>query len=79
MASKRPTQRDRVLQYISDFGSITSYQAYTDLGVTQLATRIFELKKLGYVFDKKRISTENRYGDRTHFDKYTLVKGIENG
>ena len=38
-------QRQMVLQYIKDFGSITSYQAYIDLGITQLATRIKELKE----------------------------------
>lgn len=74
MASKKQTQRDRVLQYIKDFGSITSYQAYTDLGITQLGARIFELKRLGHSFAKERINTENRYGDRTHFDKYSLVE-----
>ena len=71
---KEFTQRDRVLQYIRDFGSITSYQAYTDLGVTQLATRIFELKKRGYNFSKKRVKTQNRYGDNTHYDEYFLTE-----
>lgn len=71
---EKPTQRDRVLQYIRDFGSITSYQAYTDLGVTQLATRIFELKKRGYNFSKKRVKTKNRYGDNTHYDEYFLTE-----
>lgn len=71
---KEFTQRDRVLQYIRDFGSITSYQAYTDLGVTQLATRIFELKKRGYNFNKKRVKTQNRYGDNTHYDEYFLTE-----
>lgn len=71
---EKPTQRDRVLQYIRDFGSITSYQAYTDLGVTQLATRIFELKKRGYNFSKKRVKTQNRYGDNTHYDEYFLTE-----
>lgn len=71
---EKPTQRDRVLQYIRDFGSITSYQAYTDLGVTQLATRIFELKKRGYNFNKKRVKTQNRYGDNTHYDEYFLTE-----
>ena len=28
------TQRDRILQYLQDFGSITSYEAYTELGIT---------------------------------------------
>ena len=71
------TQRDRVLQYIKEFGSITSWQAYAELGCTQLATRISELKERGYEFTKKRISTQNRYGDKTHYDEYRLV-GVKN-
>ena len=47
MEHKRPTQRQRVLDYIRDFGSITSYEANKDLGVTRLASRIAELKKMG--------------------------------
>lgn len=70
---KKPTQRDKVLQYIREFGSITSWQAYADLGVTQLATRISELKELGYEFGKTRIYTRNRFGDKTHYDEYRLV------
>ena len=47
-------EEDRIaygqIKYINDFGSITSYQAYADLGVTQLGTRIKELKAKGYEF-----------------------------
>ena len=70
----RVTQRDMVLQYIHDFGFITSWQAYQDLGISQLATRIFELKERGYVFTKKRVSTKNRYGKPTHYDEYRLAE-----
>lgn len=70
--SKKATQRDRVLQFIMEHGSITSYQAYAEIGCTQLATRISELKDRGHRFRKERIKTQNRYGDKTHFDKYIL-------
>lgn len=40
MTTRTPTQRDLILQYIKDFGSITPMEAYSDLGVTKLATRI---------------------------------------
>lgn len=70
---KRTTQKDRILKYIKDFGSITSWEAYKDLGITQLGTRIYELKGLGYVFTKERIKAKNRYGDPSHYDKYMLV------
>lgn len=68
------TQRDRILRYIQDFGSITSWEAYKELGVTQVATRIYELKKRGYKFKKERIYTTNRYGETTHYDKYMLME-----
>lgn len=71
--AQRVTQRDRVLQYIRDFGSITSWEAYEQLGVMQLGTRIFELKERGYSFEKERVYKNNRYGDKTHFDRYKLV------
>lgn len=69
---RKPTQRDKVLKYIQDFGSITSWQAYADLGVTQLASRVYELKEQGYMFKKTRVNTTNRYGDKTHYDEYRL-------
>jgi hypothetical protein len=70
--AKRVTQRDRVLAYIRDFGSITSWQAYEDLGIMQLGTRIFELKERGYRFKKEKVTKKNRYGDKCRFDKYML-------
>ena len=70
----RPTQKDKVLRYIREFGKITSWDAYSQLGVTQLATRIFELKRDGYVFTKKRVNTLNRLQEKTHYDEYMLVE-----
>lgn len=71
---KKATQRDRVLQYIMEHGYITSYKAYKEIGCTQLATRISELKDRGYLFRKERVKTVNMYGDPTHFDMYMLIK-----
>lgn len=71
---RKPTQRDKILAYIRRFGCISSWEAYSELGVTQLGARIFELKELGYVFSKKRIATTNRLGEKTHYDEYRLTK-----
>ena len=70
---KRPTQCERILKYIRDFGSISTWQAMMDLGVARLASRIFDLKEQGYVFTKKRVTTKNRYGEKTYYDEYRLV------
>lgn len=72
----RITQKDRLLKYFEDFGSITSWQAYADLGIMQLATRIFELKERGYIFKKEKVKKLNRWGQEVSFDKYILVGNI---
>lgn len=69
---KRPTQCQKILDYIDRFGYITSWQAYADLGITQLGARIFQLKERGYCFEKKRVQTTNRLGEKTHYDEYRL-------
>ena len=66
-------QKERILQYIKDFGSITSYEAYTELGVTQLGARIFELKRNNYNFIDEIVSRKNRYGEEVKFKKYMLA------
>lgn len=49
----RMTQRDRVIQYIKDFGSITRAEAFNELGIVELAARICELERMGYKFEKE--------------------------
>lgn len=70
----KPTQCDKIIDYIKRYGSITSWQAYADLGITQLGARIFNLKERGYLFKKERINTTNRMGEKTYYDIYRLVE-----
>ena len=67
-------QRELVLKYIADFGYITSFQAYQDLGITQLGARIKELKDKGYEFKTVPQKAKNRYGKPIHFVRYYLIK-----
>ena len=69
-------QREMILKYIEDFGSISSYQAYIDLGVTQLSSRLKELKQEGYQFSYRWITKKNRYGKPVRFKEYTLMEVI---
>ena len=68
------TQRQRVIDYINRFGSITSMQAFADLGITQLAARICELKDEGYEFKKEQVSSVNRFGETVYFKKYSFAE-----
>lgn len=70
------SQKELILKYIADFGYITSFQAYADLGITQLGARIKELKNKGYEFKTEQQKAKNRYGKPVHFVKYYLVKKV---
>ena len=67
------SQKQRIINYIREFGSITSYEAYADLGITQLGARIDQLKKDGYEFKTEWESSTNRFGERTDYKRYYLV------
>lgn len=66
------TQKERIIDYIKQFGSITSLDAYKDLGITQLGARIDGLKKDGYRFKTEWESGKNRFGDKTDYKRYYL-------
>lgn len=66
------TQGDRIIEYIKTFGSITTLQAFTDLGVTRLASRIHDLRRDGYEFETEFVSSKNRYGEVVSYKKYRL-------
>lgn len=68
----RVTQKERIIKYIKDFGSITDYEATTELGILQFGARLKELKEQGYQFKQELQKTKNRYGDTVHFYKYSL-------
>lgn len=65
-------QHERIYHYMKDFGSITPIQAFTDLGITKLATRISEMKRKGIPIESQMIKVKNRYGDKTEVMKYSL-------
>ena len=70
--AKKPTQCERIVQYMKDFGSITTLQAFTDLGCTRLASRVTDLKKQGYDIKSEFVSGKNRYDETVSYKKYYL-------
>lgn len=67
-----PTQNERILEYINQFGSITQLEALRDLGVMRLASRISDLRKKGYSINDKTETVENRYGEKARIKRYSL-------
>lgn len=68
----KPTQNERILNYIDEFGSITQIEALRDIGVMRLASRISDLKRKGYNVISKKETIKNRYGEVTHIKRYSL-------
>lgn len=66
------TQHDRIEKYIRTYGSITPMQAFADLGITKLASRISEMKRNGYCFDQEYVESENRFGEKVHYMRYSF-------
>ena len=73
----RPSQNQRILDYMETFGSITQIDALKDLGVMRLASRISDLRSLGYPIESTVEAVENRYGEKCRIKRYRL--GVLNG
>lgn len=70
-----PTQAKRVIEYLMKHGSITQYEALTELGVMRLASRISELRKDGAEIDSEMVKIENRYGETCRVKRYYIGRG----
>ena len=74
------TQKELVLKYIADFGSITPMEAFSDLGITKLATVISNLRlKDGKQFKIQMEKGKNRYGKTTRYARYSFPDKSEVG
>lgn len=56
------------------YGSITTLEAFRDLGITRLSGVIFDLRK-SYVINSKTERSRNRYGEKTSYSRYYLEEG----
>lgn len=68
----KETQHDRIINYLKAFGSITPMEAFMDLGITKLATRVSEMRRLGFEFEQKMEESTNRYGEIVRYMRYSL-------
>lgn len=69
------TQKEMILQYIKDFGSITPAEAFIDLGIYNFSARLAELKDDGYKFKMVKEKGKNRYGKPIWWGRYYFEKG----
>ena len=68
------TRKQRVLDAMRGYGSITPFYAINHLGDTRLAATIHTLKTNGHIIETTMETGTNKFGDQIRFAKYTLVK-----
>lgn len=69
------TQCERIVDYMRQFGSISTLEAFNNLGVARLASRIHDLRQQGYNIESEVKTAKNRFGESTSFKIYRLVEG----
>lgn len=62
---------NRVLNYMLEFGSITTKQAFEDLGCTRLSEYIRRLRTK-MIIEDEIITGINRYGEKVFWKKYFI-------
>lgn len=75
----KPTQNERILDYLERFGSITQFEALQDLCIMRLASRISDLRSKGFPITSETVEVKNRFGEKCHIKRYRLgTRGYEN-
>lgn len=64
--------KERVLNYMRDFGSITTLEVFTELGCTRLSEYIRQLR-LDHKINDEWLSAKNRYGEKVQYKKYWVA------
>ena len=64
---------ERVYQYMKEHGSLTPFEATTEIGIIDLARTISYMRKNGYddIIGKPEKAV-NRYGDKVRYYRYSL-------
>lgn len=72
-------QNEQVIRHLQDFKTITPFEAFTEYGITRLASVVHKLRhKKGFVIYSETIKTVNRYGNPVQYSRYSLGKTIKN-
>lgn len=74
------TQREEVLQYLRNHGSITRMESFINLGITELSSRIGEIERIDNIrIDREPITVKARNGKSVKVMKYSISKENKNG
>lgn len=64
--------KQRILDHLLKYGTITSWEAIKEYGCTRLSQYIYLLRNEGYLVIDFWEKSTNRFGEPVHFKKYVL-------
>ena len=67
------SQYDRLLDRL-ERGPITPMEAWNELGIYRLASRVKDLRDKGHVISGSRVNVANRFGETCNVTRYSLDK-----
>lgn len=71
------SQCSAVLQFMKEFGGITSMQAFEYFKITRLSARIHQLRQKGIKIKTEKRMTTSQYGHLCTYAYYKLAEGEE--
>ena len=66
-------QYQKISNFCDKHGSITPMDAFAHLHITKLATRVSEMRRMGYEFTQAMESHTNSEGDTSRYMRYRKV------
>lgn len=66
------TQKERILNHLEKYGSITSWEAIREYGITRLSQYIYLLRNENHLIVDEIENSINRFGEKVHYKKYIL-------
>jgi len=74
--NKKLTQKEQVLNHLKTYGSLTSWDAIMEYGITRLSHHIYCLRNDGFIIPVERVQVETRLGRTTIISKYSLRDAV---
>lgn len=68
------SHKERTIKWLKKYKSITSMEAFLELGNTRLSATIFDLRQDDWNIASVNTKGKNRFGEPTNFVKYVLRK-----
>lgn len=73
---KKLTQKEQVLNHLKTYGSLSSWDAIMEYGITRLSHHIYCLRNDGFIIPDERVKVKTRLGRTTVISKYSLRDAI---